>query len=207
MVKKLTFIELNEFNLDLLVKYAKKYNLKNLKRILKSNHTKTNAYDQKEHFGLDPWVQWVSIHTGKPSNIHQIRGIGESFNLKHLQIWDYLGKNKISTGVWGVMNGINKGDKKCKFFVPDPWSYSQECFPNELSKFIALPKFYAKNYIEPNKLLFLKSILKTTLFFMSIKNILIIYEDILFILNLLIRNGINLGVMVSIFDLCSTTFG
>ena len=51
------------------------------------------------------------------------------------------------------------GTSQEQFFCRTNSSVPLSIPENELSKFIALPKFYAKNYIEPNKLLFLKSIL------------------------------------------------
>ena len=63
--ESLLVIELNEFNIDLLKKGVKKLKLKNIEKILKFNHSNTLCYDNLERHGLDPWVQWVSVHTGK----------------------------------------------------------------------------------------------------------------------------------------------
>ena len=46
-------------------------------------HNHQCPYDfKKEHHGLDPWVQWVSIHTGKPSSEHKILELGKVSELK-----------------------------------------------------------------------------------------------------------------------------
>ena len=204
MSSKLTLIELNEFNFDLLKDYALRFNLKNLKSILEARKSKTKSIDKREHFGLDPWVQWVSIHTGVTSDIHRIKSIGEGHNLKFEQIWEVLEKNNISTGIWGVMNGAFGKSKFCKFFIPDPWSYSQSCYPQELNQFLALPRFYSKNYIKPNLKTLGLSFLKTFFFFLKFKNLKVIREDIFFIFNLIFKNGINNSTIFSIFDLLST---
>ena len=75
---KIFILELNEFNLDILKYYSKKYKLTNIKKILKFHSTKTFTKDRylgnNNQFGyLDPWSQWVSIHTQKEAKIHKIK--------------------------------------------------------------------------------------------------------------------------------------
>ena len=86
MPKRMLLLELNEFNKDLLISMARKYNLRNIKAILDLNKIQTFSTEFAEHHGLDPWVQWVSIHTGVPKSIHGIKRLGDITNLKHLQI-------------------------------------------------------------------------------------------------------------------------
>ena len=64
--KRLLIIELNEFNEDLLFRGANTYKLKNISKLLDFKSSQTISMDEIEHHGLDPWVQWVSIHTGVP---------------------------------------------------------------------------------------------------------------------------------------------
>ena len=73
MKKKLLLIELNEFNLKFLKKGSKKYKCKNLLYLLKNlKYCRTFTKDKTQDYNLDPWVQWVSIHTGKNSTKHKI---------------------------------------------------------------------------------------------------------------------------------------
>ena len=78
--KKLFLFELNEFNFDFLKKYSKIYNLKFLKKLLKLQYKKLKCDSLREMQGLDPWTQWVNIHTGKTSK-HKLLQIGESQKL------------------------------------------------------------------------------------------------------------------------------
>ena len=91
--KKLFILELNEFNHKLLKYYSKKYNLNNLNKVLKFNTTKTYTSDRyigdNNQFGyLDPWSQWVSIHTQKKAKIHKIKNLGDVPSLKYKQVWE-----------------------------------------------------------------------------------------------------------------------
>ena len=96
---KLLVLELNEYNFDILKKYSKKYNFKYIKKILNFHHTKTTTEDvylgNNNQYGyLDPWSQWVSIHTLTKSKKHKIKNLGDVPGLKIKQIWE-LKKHQI----------------------------------------------------------------------------------------------------------------
>ena len=51
---------------------ANTHKLKNILKLLDFKSSQTISMDEIEHHGLDPWVQWVSIHTGVPHKEHKI---------------------------------------------------------------------------------------------------------------------------------------
>lgn len=110
------FLEINEFNADLMAKAAEILNANNLRRLLKLKHTETTTDDKFERFGLDPWVQWVSIHTGKTSSQHGIGHLGDVPQLDHPQIWETLSKKGLRCGIWGAMNASKGTAANCEFF-------------------------------------------------------------------------------------------
>ena len=115
---KLLVLELNEFNYEILKKYSKKYNYKYLKKILSFNHTKTtkDIYEgNNNQYGyLDPWSQWVSIHTLTNSKKHKIKNLGDIPKLKLKQIWEL--KKNINFYIWGPMNAARRGSNNVKLF-------------------------------------------------------------------------------------------
>ena len=113
---KIIFLELIEFNDDLLRKASKDLNLKNIQKMLSLNHSTIITDDTYESDFLEPWVQWVSIHTGKPSSEHQIKHLGDVPHLGTKQIWEDLSDKGISSGIWGAMNASRNGADGCKFF-------------------------------------------------------------------------------------------
>jgi len=90
--KKLLQVELNEFDPQFLRHQAEKLNLKNTLKFLDFTHSETMTDDKIEHQGLDPWVQWVNVHTGVPSDIHGIKRLGDTRGQKTSQIWEALAK-------------------------------------------------------------------------------------------------------------------
>lgn len=146
MKKKLIAINLNEFNLKFLIKGSKKYNCKNISRLLKLKNIKTITSDNLQNKNLDPWVQSVSINTGMRSKKHRIFNLGEKIPKNFNQIWDISCSNKINTAVWGPMNTNFKNNSHLKLFFPDPWNFDTKVKPSELKNLYRFIRSYAMNY-------------------------------------------------------------
>jgi hypothetical protein len=144
-------IELNEFNSDLLRNIAKTHQLKHLQETLSWNRAGTWTSDEYETGFLEPWVQWVSVHTGVPSSQHGVKNLGDVPNLAEDQIWERWSKRGLSSIVWGVMNGNRRNAATCKVFVPDPWTFSEDAYPDKYQGLIALPRYLARNYLDFSK--------------------------------------------------------
>ena len=85
MKKKLIFVELNEINFDLVEKYLKDTNFeffnKNFFKELR------NTFSEDNYDNLEPWIQWVSVHTGMDAKGHKIFRLGDINNQKLDQIY------------------------------------------------------------------------------------------------------------------------
>lgn len=143
---RLFLFELNEFNRDLLKKIAEKNSFKHILEVLSWPEHKTYTDDSDENDTLDPWVQWVSIHTGVPFERHRVKRLGNVPNLKFPTIWETLGREGISSGIWGVLNAERRTEK-CDFFVPDPWTYTEPGHPNLAKDLVVFPRYLAKNRV------------------------------------------------------------
>ena len=111
--------ELNEFNIDLLEKY--KNDFSNIKKFLNKNIYRTKIKNDYNSNFLEPWSQWISIHTGVPADEHKIQHLGDcSFNKKY-QAWEI---NSDINLVWGCLNSSH-GSRKEVLFFPDPWCITQ----------------------------------------------------------------------------------
>ena len=136
---------------------------------------------------MDPWVQWVSVHTGIPSKKHKIYRLGQTLDKSTKQIWESLSAKKITCTVWGAFNSTLNNKKNIDLFFPDPWSFNEKAFPDYFNSFLKLPRYYAKNYPDVNKFkiifygwIFFYKIIFSRLFF-----------DIIKILPGLIKNFLN----------------
>ena len=152
MKKKLLILELNECDFDFFLYGAKKYNYPLIEKLI-SNKKKIDTFtkDKHEGFNLDPWVQWISVHTGIPSKEHKTYRLGQILDKSIKQIWETLSSKKISCTVWGAFNSTLNKKKNIDLFFPDPWSFNEKAFPDYFNSFLKLPRYYAKNYPYVNK--------------------------------------------------------
>lgn len=145
---KTLLLELNEFNEELLRQAAESLGLKNIERLLSLHKTETHTEDRYESEYLEPWVQWVSVHTGAPSSSHQIKHLGDVPDQGFLQLWERLSEQGISSGIWGAMNAKRREARECLFFLPDPWTASEHAFPSELNALLHPLRYTSKNYTQ-----------------------------------------------------------
>jgi hypothetical protein len=205
--RRLTLIGLNEFSVDLLTRGARELRLKNVDRLLSMKSAATTTDDMVEHRGLDPWVQWVSIHTGVPSSVHGIIHLGDTpSSLSTSQLWETLSDAGISSGIWGAMNATREGAKHCFFFLPDPWTFSEEAYPDELNDLLALPRYYSKNYLDVSKRRFLACTGRLIKFILGSGAVFDLFKQVPFVLGGVLRNGVNNALLFSLFDLFSADF-
>jgi hypothetical protein len=141
--KRLFILELNEFNRDLLFDAAKVYGYQNILRLKSLKEATTLTSDTYESDFLEPWVQWVNVHTGKESKTHQIKHLGDVPDCEYPQIWEALSKRSISSGVWGALNAKRGNAKHCHYFLPDPWTFSEQAYPDQLNGLLNFPRYLA----------------------------------------------------------------
>lgn len=80
---------------------------------------------------LEPWIQWVTVHTGKTFAEHQIFHLSDVVHLQYPQIWETLSAHGIESGIVASMNSL-RGKTKGGFFFPDPWSREGTTYPNNI---------------------------------------------------------------------------
>lgn len=148
---KVTLLELNEFNKELLEKASEIYQLSHLKKLVSMYQTETMTDDTYESDFLEPWVQWVSVHTGVCSKDHKIKHLGDVPHLENPQLWETLSENGYSSIVWGAMNASRGSASLNSAFFPDPWTCSEKAFPEELNHLLNPLRAVSTNYLRPDK--------------------------------------------------------
>ena len=119
-MQNVILLELIEITFDYVERYIKLGKLKNLAELI-SRHALTMTKSESEYHLLEPWIQWVTAHTGKTFEQHNVFRLGDITSQEIPQIWEYLEENGISVGAVSPMNANNRVSKSA-FFVPDPWT-------------------------------------------------------------------------------------
>lgn len=120
----LILLELNEINFTFIEKYTAKGYLTNFKKLIKS-HGFSITTSETEYKNLEPWIQWVTAHTGLSYEEHGVFRLGDIVNHSYDQIWERLEREKnLKVGAISPFNAKNKL-KHPAFFIPDPWTSTE----------------------------------------------------------------------------------
>ncbi|MBY9063459.1 hypothetical protein K7957_11010 [Sphingomonas yunnanensis] len=118
--KQVLLIEFNELNFEALQAYAARGELPHFADFLgRVGYAETSSEARYEE--LEPWIQWVTAHTGLPLAQHGVFRLGDIVDADIPQIWEQLAEQGLRVGAISPMNA------KCRrrdmaFFVPDPWT-------------------------------------------------------------------------------------
>ena len=124
MKTKTILLSLNELNFDYLKFYISKGLLPNFKKIFEIQPP-IETVSENDYKLLEPWVQWVTIHSGKSYKEHNIFRLGDIINNPKLsQIFEELEAEGLTVGAVSPFNAENRL-KKPSFFVPDPWTKTE----------------------------------------------------------------------------------
>lgn len=133
-------LEFNEISKSVIDCMISKGQLPNFKKINQQwSFYKTVSEDKYDYW--EPWIQWVTVHTGKSFAEHEIFHLSDAHNLKHKQIFETLSELGIESAIIGSMN-TSRGTTKGGFFLPDPWTKNSESYPPNIEP---LWNFISKN--------------------------------------------------------------
>lgn len=124
-------IELNEISYATIQKLCKSGELPHFERISKQwSHIHTTSETQYEQ--IEPWIQWITAHTGKSFAEHQVFHLADSDKLEHPQIWELLSDVGVESAIVGSMNAFRGSRTKGGLFFPDPWAKDGKAYPEAL---------------------------------------------------------------------------
>lgn len=119
-LNSLLVLELNEVNFDLVRRYLSTHDLPSFRRLL-TEFDIIETFAEHRYDQLEPWIQWVSAHTGKTFGEHGIFRLGDGAESNIPQIYETLEKAGLSVGAISPMNSRNSLARPA-YFVPDPWT-------------------------------------------------------------------------------------
>ena len=129
--KNLILLQLNELNFNLVKHYVNDDHLNNFKKIIEEGITET--FSENKYELLEPWIQWVSVNTGKSAEEHGVFRLGDMLNSQHKQFYEILEENGNKVGAVAPMNTVNNLNNAA-YFISDPWTKTKESKNLLLSK-------------------------------------------------------------------------
>ena len=95
---KTLVLELNELCPPLLDRFIAEGHLPNFEKLKQGGATFVTHTDDES---LEPWVQWVSFHTGLTQDAHQITELDQGHILEQPSLWDKLAEDGQTSLVFG----------------------------------------------------------------------------------------------------------
>jgi hypothetical protein len=132
MQTRLLLLELNEVNFEFVETYARRGALPNFAALFREHgYVRTSSEECYEQ--LEPWIQWVTAHTGKSFAEHEVFRLGDIVQRDIPQIWELLEERGLKVGAISPMNAKHRL-RDPAFFVPDPWTATQITGPRRLQQ-------------------------------------------------------------------------
>jgi hypothetical protein len=124
-------LEFNELCPTLIDRFISEGKLPNFQRLRSESHVYITEADEQKFPYLEPWIQWVTIHSGMPYKEHGVFHLGEGPGLKAKCVWDVLSSGNFKVAICGSMNP--RYDTPVNGYVlPDPWTVGAEPYPGDL---------------------------------------------------------------------------
>jgi hypothetical protein len=131
-VKKapVVLLEFNELCPSLMTEFIEQGHLPNFKKLRDSSAIFTSEAKERAPY-LEPWIQWINVHTGVPFSEHHIEHLGESEKCTVPAIWDLASEAGLKVWICGSMN-VHCTSKVKGDLLPDPWTPESYTRPAEL---------------------------------------------------------------------------
>jgi hypothetical protein len=136
-------LEFNELSPALMETFIAQGYLPNFKRLRDEAQVFTTDAEEAAP-NLNPWIQWVTFHSGLSFDEHGIFHLGDGHKLPVKSLWDMISDSGKSVWVCGSMN--IKYDLPIRgAVVPDPWTNGVRPHPDT---FAVYDKFVKRNVQE-----------------------------------------------------------
>jgi Type I phosphodiesterase / nucleotide pyrophosphatase len=87
---------------------------------------------EEEPPALEPWIQWVTVHTGLRFDEHKVFNLDEGAKLPAPRIWDLASQAGRPVWICGSMNVGVQSEDIDGLILPDPWSSAAKSLPSGL---------------------------------------------------------------------------
>jgi hypothetical protein len=123
-------LEFNELTPALMERFIAEGHLPGFERLRREAVTcVTDA--EEEPPALEPWIQWVTVHTGLAFAEHGVYDLGDGETLRAPRIWDVVADHGGRAWICSSMNAAVQTERPAKVhLIPDPWSVDLRPLPS-----------------------------------------------------------------------------
>jgi hypothetical protein len=124
---KVIQLEFNELCPSLMDRFIGEGHLPNFARLRQQSLVYVTDAEERAP-NLEPWIQWVTAHTGLSFAQHGVFDLGDGHKLNTPRIWDLVGERGGKVWICGSMNASFR-KPITGFILPDPWSVGIDPYP------------------------------------------------------------------------------
>lgn len=137
-------LEFNELSPLLMTRFMEAGKLPNFQRLYQEACTYVTDAEESAP-NLEPWIQWVTVHSGLGYREHRVFDLGDGHKLSAPRLWDLVSASGQRVLVCGSMNvGYRKPINGV--VVPDPWSVGISPHPADLGPYYEFVKRNVQEY-------------------------------------------------------------
>jgi Type I phosphodiesterase / nucleotide pyrophosphatase len=126
-------LEFNELCPTLITRFMEQGELPHFQRLYRDSQVYVTDAEESAP-NLEPWIQWVTVHSGLSFAEHGVFHLGDGHNLNCKCLWDIASDHGLKVWVCGSMN-IGYRQPINGWVLPDVWSTGCAPFPDELVPF------------------------------------------------------------------------
>jgi predicted AlkP superfamily phosphohydrolase/phosphomutase len=127
--QKVILLEFNELTPSLLHQFIQQGELPNFERFYRESIVYTTDAEETGET-LNPWIQWVTVHSGLSYEEHGVFELNEGHKLTKPCVWDLLSSEGYRVWVCGSMN-VKYDVPLNGHVLPDPWTVNVQPYPAE----------------------------------------------------------------------------
>lgn len=144
--KKVLLLEFNEVNwgvIDQLIREHGEQYLPHFTRLRREGAWAVQSAVERPPL-LDPWITWVTLHTGVPPSVHGASVLEQDAEtIKAKRTWHYVNEAGRSVGVFGSISAYPPFPVR-GFVVPGPFAPSDDTYPEDLRPVQAINRRYTQ---------------------------------------------------------------
>ena len=130
---RMIVLELNELTPALMQRFMAAGSLPNFSRFYHEAKVYTTTAEETPP-NLDPWIQWVTVHTGINFRQHGLQRLNEGHTLTTPRVWDLLSAAGKRVWICGSMN-VGASKPAGSAVLPDPWTTAVRPTPATLEPY------------------------------------------------------------------------
>ena len=121
-------LEFNELCPDLLDRFIDAGHLPHFQKLRQQSQKHITSPDGGLE-DLEPWIQWVSVHTGLSASQHGLKRLDEGHLCQKDRLWDIVARQQGHSLIFSSMNISYKEPAGKDVMLPDPWAEQVNQYP------------------------------------------------------------------------------